>query len=141
MLLLLGLKNSRYVWGLNICRSKIWLQKIPIVISSLTVIEKGFYITKDLKSRIQKSEFTSPTIKCPWTGWKCGIGEKDDNRYKECDPEKVPNPEIDFMKVKDVNSWYFWLLNTLKPNVRVQEWYNGEPPYGLRGYLDDKANR
>ena len=45
------------------------------------------------------------------------------------------------MKVKDVNSWYFWLLNTLKPNVRVQEWYNGEPPYGLRGYLDDKANR
>ena len=81
------------------------------------------------------------SIKCPSTGWKCGIGEKDDNRYKECDPEKVPNPEIDFMKVKDVNSWYFWLLNTLKPNVRVQEWYNGKPPYGLRGYLDDKANR
>ena len=27
------------------------------------------------------------------------------------------------------------------PNVRVQNWYNGDPPYGLRGYLDDRSNR
>ena len=27
------------------------------------------------------------------------------------------------------------------PNVRVQNWYNGDPPYGLRGYLDDRVNR
>ena len=74
-------------------------------------------------------------------GIRCGVGDEDDPRYKECDKEKVPNPQIDFMKVRDVNDWYFWLLNTLKPNVRVQEWYNGDPPYGLRGYLDDKANR
>ena len=30
---------------------------------------------------------------------------------------------------------------TLIPNVRVQNWYNNKPPYGLRGYLDDRVNR
>ena len=25
--------------------------------------------------------------------------------------------------------------------MRVQNWYNGDPPYGLRGYLDDRVNR
>ena len=30
---------------------------------------------------------------------------------------------------------------TLIPNVRVQPWYNKKPPYGLRGYLDDRVNR
>ena len=32
-------------------------------------------------------------------------------------------------------------MTTLIPNVRVQNWYNGDPPYGLRGYLDDRVNR
>jgi hypothetical protein len=45
------------------------------------------------------------------------------------------------LKVTNVNEWYFWLNHTVKPNVRVQQWYNGKPPYGLRGYLDDKSNR
>ena len=63
------------------------------------------------------------------------------SRYKECDEEKVPNPKIDFTKVRQINDWFYWLKNTVKPNVRVQEWYNGKPPYGLRGYLDDKSNR
>ena len=40
-----------------------------------------------------------------------------------------------------MNEWYGWLSLTLLPNVRVQEWYNGVPPYGLRGYLDDRVNR
>ncbi len=30
---------------------------------------------------------------------------------------------------------------TLIPNVRVQPWYNGKQPYGLKGYLDDRVNR
>ena len=34
-----------------------------------------------------------------------------------------------------------WVTHTLIPNVRVQNWYNGAPPYGLRGYLDDRVNR
>ena len=45
------------------------------------------------------------------------------------------------LKVIDVNQWWLWLNTTLIPNVRVQNWYNGFPPYGLRGYLDDRVNR
>jgi hypothetical protein len=52
-----------------------------------------------------------------------------------------PNYWVDFMKVRDVNQWWLWFSVTLMPNVRVQEWYNGDPPYGLRGYLDDRVNR
>ena len=33
------------------------------------------------------------------------------------------------------------MSSTLIPNVRVQNWYNGDPPYGLRGDLDDRVNR
>ena len=33
------------------------------------------------------------------------------------------------------------MTTSLIPNVRVQNWYNGDPPYGLRGYLDDRVNR
>ena len=32
-------------------------------------------------------------------------------------------------------------FSTLIPNVRVQPWYNGLPPYGLRGYLEDRVSR
>jgi polycystin 1L2 len=46
-----------------------------------------------------------------------------------------------FNKMSDVNDWWIWFDNTLLPNVRVQNWYNGDPPYRLRGYLDDRVNR
>ena len=52
-----------------------------------------------------------------------------------------PNPYVDFNKVREVNQWWMWVNHTLIPNVRVQNWYNGAPPYGLRGYLDDRVNR
>ena len=45
------------------------------------------------------------------------------------------------LQVREVNHWWLWLNKTLIPNVRVQNWYNGDPPYGLRGYLDDRVNR
>ena len=51
------------------------------------------------------------------------------------------NPYVDFKKVREVNQWWMWVNHTLIPNVRVQNWYNGAPPYGLRGYLDDRVNR
>lgn len=31
--------------------------------------------------------------------------------------------------------------NTVLTNVRVQPWYNGDSPYKLRGYLNDRVNR
>ena len=40
-----------------------------------------------------------------------------------------------------MNAWWDWIENTVMTNVRVQDWYNGESPYGLRGYLDDRVNR
>ena len=38
---------------------------------------------------------------------------------------------------------YLWkfVQNRLMYDVRAQRWYNGMPPYGLRGFLNDKANR
>ena len=55
--------------------------------------------------------------------------------------EEEPNPWVDFMQIRDMNQWWMWVNTTLIPNVRVQNWYNGDPPYGLRGYLDDRVNR
>lgn len=34
-----------------------------------------------------------------------------------------------------------WLLVTFSPGIRVDNWYNGDPPLGLRGYLDDYVSR
>ena len=45
------------------------------------------------------------------------------------------------IKVRDSNDWWTWFDRTLLPNVRVQLWYNQNPPYRLRGYLDDRVNR
>ena len=37
------------------------------------------------------------------------------------------------IKVREVNQFWMWFNATLIPNVRVQSWYNDDPPYGLRG--------
>ncbi len=56
-------------------------------------------------------------------------------RYKPCKKEDVPKPYINFLKVREVNDWWRWVNETVLENVRVQNWYNGKPPYGLRGPL------
>ena len=53
----------------------------------------------------------------------------------------VIEPKKYSFQVRDVNEWWDWVDMTLIPNVRVQNWYNNKPPYGLRGYLDDRVNR
>ena len=40
------------------------------------------------------------------------------------------------IKVREVNQFWMWFNATLIPNVRVQSWYNDDPPYGLRGWGD-----
>ena len=97
------------------------LRDVVIYICYVAIVFTIVYGYKDPNAFLQKEAITTAVIH---GGITCEIGDEDDYRYKECDEEKVPNPEIDFMKVKDVNGWYFWLLNTVKPNVRVQEWYN-----------------
>ena len=81
-------------------------------------------------------------------GILCGRPDED-----PCDPDDYPeythplsgatinNRWKDFYNVRDTNQWWTWLHSTLLPNVRVQNWYNGDPPYGLRGYMDDRVNR
>ena len=74
-------------------------------------------------------------------GTTCEIVPEDDPRFTECTEEQLPNPHVNFMKIKDVNDWWNWINDTVLPNVRVQNWYNGEPPYGFKGFLDDRVNR
>ncbi len=71
----------------------------------------------------------------------CGILPEDDPSYQSCKPSAVPKPYIDFNKVGDANELWYWIDHTLKPNVRVQDWYNGEKPYFLKGYLNDRVSR
>ena len=53
----------------------------------------------------------------------------------------LPKPYVNYNNIRTVNEWYGWLEETLIPNVRVQPWYNGAPPYGLRGYMNDRVSR
>ena len=96
------------------------------------------YGNRDPAAYLSKSAIESSVI---FGGVNCDILPTDDPRFKKCKPGEIANPAVNFDKIGDVNDWYFWLENTLIPNVRVQRWYNGNPPYGLRGYLDDRVNR
>ncbi|CAG0899541.1 unnamed protein product [Cyprideis torosa] len=43
--------------------------------------------------------------------------------------------------VSDANRYWKWMHNVVFYKLVVQNWYNGEPPFLLRGYLDDRVNR
>ena len=74
-------------------------------------------------------------------GTNCDIFPIDDLRYKPCKPGEIEFPYVNYNRIRDINEWYGWIDKVLIPNVRVQPWYNGNPPYSLRGYMDDKVNR
>jgi hypothetical protein len=40
-----------------------------------------------------------------------------------------------------VEEFWDWSHNVLAPGLRASEWYNGEQPYNLAGYLNDKTSR
>jgi hypothetical protein len=40
-----------------------------------------------------------------------------------------------------VNSFWDWTKDTLAKGLRATEWYNGEPPLGLAGYINDFSSR
>ena len=96
------------------------------------------YGNRDANAFLEKSALETAVV---FGGTTCEIVPNDDPRYIECTNETLPFPHVNFMKVKDVNDWWNWLHDTVLPNVRVQNWYNDKPPYGLRGYLDDRVNR
>jgi polycystin 1L2 len=40
-----------------------------------------------------------------------------------------------------MNEYWNWLEESFVSNIHAQQWYNGEPPRNLSGYLNDKTNR
>ena len=112
------------------------LRDIAIYLCYVIIIFIISYGNRDPNAFLQRQALKTAVVH---GGLNCGIGPEDDPQYKDC--EDGEDQELDLMHVTTVNQWYKWLKETVKPNVRVQYWYNGKPPYGLRGYLDDKANR
>ncbi|CAF4053998.1 unnamed protein product, partial [Rotaria sordida] len=43
--------------------------------------------------------------------------------------------------ISTINEYWKWLENSFVENLRAQQWYNGEIPRYLNGYLNDKSNR
>ena len=96
------------------------------------------YGQRDQNLFLQKQALETAVI---FGGVTCEIVPDDDPRYRECTDEEMPEKHVNFMNIKDMNEYWKWINDTVIQNVRVQNWYNGKPPYGLRGYLDDRVNR
>ncbi|CAF3375209.1 unnamed protein product [Rotaria sp. Silwood1] len=45
------------------------------------------------------------------------------------------------VKVSTVADYWQWLQNSFVSNIRAQQWYNGDPPRNLNGFINDKNNR
>jgi hypothetical protein len=46
-----------------------------------------------------------------------------------------------YVQVDETQKWWNWTENVLLQQLRAQNWYNGKPPIGLTGFLNDRANR
>ncbi|CAF3390976.1 unnamed protein product [Rotaria sp. Silwood1] len=44
-------------------------------------------------------------------------------------------------QVSTVADYWQWLQNSFVSNIRAQQWYNGDPPRNLNGFINDKNNR
>ena len=78
-------------------------------------------------------------------GTHCETVPDDDPAWFPCNQwggvDIVPDPFVNFKRITSMNAWWHWLEMTVMKNVRVQQWYNGDSPYGLRGYMNDRVNR
>ena len=45
------------------------------------------------------------------------------------------------MQMNTTDHLWRYVHNEVMDEIRTQRWYNGMPPYGLRGFLNDKSNR
>ena len=46
-----------------------------------------------------------------------------------------------FDKVKNANDWWRWIHKTAVSELKAGPLYNGQPPYGLRGFIGDYQSR
>ncbi|UJR18699.1 hypothetical protein I4U23_005606 [Adineta vaga] len=49
--------------------------------------------------------------------------------------------DLDYTKISTINQYWDWLENSFVDNLRAQQWYNGESPRNLSGFINDKSNR
>ncbi len=92
----------------------------------LAIIMIICYGSRDNNSFRQKTAIERALI---YGGMNCEILPSDDPKYKACSKEVLPVKAVMFSKVRTTNDWWTWFDKTLLPNVRVQPWYNNNPPY------------
>ncbi|CAF1533194.1 unnamed protein product, partial [Adineta steineri] len=47
----------------------------------------------------------------------------------------------DYTQINTIDEYWYWLENSFVSNIRAQQWYNGDIPQYLNGFLNDKSNR
>ncbi|CAF4459945.1 unnamed protein product [Rotaria sp. Silwood2] len=47
----------------------------------------------------------------------------------------------DYTEISTIDECWNWLENSFVSNLRAQQWYNGETPRNMNGYINDKSNR
>ncbi|CAF3735281.1 unnamed protein product, partial [Adineta steineri] len=47
----------------------------------------------------------------------------------------------DYTNINTIDEYWYWLENSFVSNIRAQQWYNGDIPQYLNGFLNDKSNR
>ncbi|CAF4055957.1 unnamed protein product [Adineta steineri] len=47
----------------------------------------------------------------------------------------------DYDNINTIDEYWYWLENSFVSNIRAQQWYNGDIPQYLNGFLNDKSNR
>ncbi|CAF0788844.1 unnamed protein product [Adineta steineri] len=47
----------------------------------------------------------------------------------------------DYTKISTINQYWNWLENSFISNIRAQQWYNGDAPKNLSGFINDKSSR
>jgi polycystin 1L2 len=45
------------------------------------------------------------------------------------------------IQISTIDEYWNWLENSFVENSRAQEWYNGDAPRNLSGFINDKSNR
>ncbi|CAF1000565.1 unnamed protein product [Adineta steineri] len=47
----------------------------------------------------------------------------------------------DYTQINTIDEYWYWLENSFVSNIRAQQWYNGDIPQYLNGFLNDKSSR
>ncbi|CAF1416666.1 unnamed protein product [Rotaria sordida] len=49
--------------------------------------------------------------------------------------------DYNYIQISTINKYWNWLENSFISNLRAQQWYNGDQPRYLNGFINDKSNR